>query len=164
MATYQAKSADSLIFDLTQSDRLIGKLTYKSWFKFNASIEMTNNKYYQVEPKGFWGTTIELKENEQVLAKFAMNWNREVVIHTYAQDIEKGYILTHKGLFKESFVLVDKDGIELLIMKPNLEWFKMSSEYLITTVDDFELLQNKELLLMTSLQAANYYMSLTSSG
>jgi len=162
MATYQAKSTNSLIFDLTQDDRFIGRLRYKSWLKFDASIEMANHKYYHVEPRGFWGTTVELKENEQVLAKFTMNWNGEIVIRTFDNSVEKGYILTHKGIFKESFVLVNQNGTELLIMKPNLEWFKMSSEYQIIANDDFERLQNKELLLMTSLQSANYYMSLSS--
>ena len=164
MATYLAKSTDSLIFNLTHDDKLIGKLTYKSWFKFNALVEMADGKFYQVEPKGFWGTTIEVKENEQVLAKFCMNWNSEIVIRTFTEDVEKGYILTHKGVFKESFVLVDQDGQELLIIKPHLEWFKMSSEYQIITTDELENVQNKGTLLMTALQGANYYMSLASSG
>ena len=65
MTEDQAKSNNSLSFDVTTDDKLIGKLSYKSWFKFNAVIEIANNSNYQVEPKGFWGTTIELRTEKR---------------------------------------------------------------------------------------------------
>ena len=74
MAEYHAK-AKSLSFILTQNDKLIGKLIYKGWFKFDALVEIAGKSNYQVEPKGFWGTTIELKDNEKVLLQFKMNWS-----------------------------------------------------------------------------------------
>lgn len=162
MAEYQAKSNNSLSFDLTQGDQLIGKLSYKNWFTFKALIEMVNNINYQVESKGLWGTTIELKDNDKVILKFKMNWNGEIVIQTYSSDIEEGYIFRHKGFFKESFILADQEGIELLIMKPNFKWNKMNYEYQITTSNDFEFFSNKEVLLMSSLHCANYYISMMS--
>ncbi len=162
MATYQAKSSNSRTFELTQNDKSIGQLTYTSWFRFDALITMGNYKNFQIEPKGFWGTTIELKENENVLVKFKMNWSGEIVIQTYFDGQEKGYTLKHKGFFNESFLLVDQDEIELLMMKPHLQWFKRAYEYQIETVDGFDRIPNKELLLMTTLHGANYYMSLAS--
>lgn len=163
MAEYQAKSNKSLSFDLTQDDTLIGKLTYQSWFKFNAVMEIANNQKYQVEPKGFWGTTIELKNKEKVLLKFKMNWNGEIVVQTYFNDCEKSYAFKHRGVFKESFVLINPDEIELLVMKPQLKWSKMNYEYQITTTDSFETFSDKEILLLTSLHCANYYMSMMAS-
>jgi hypothetical protein len=163
MAEYQAKSISPLKFELTQNDHLIGKLLYKSWFKFDASIVMANNANYQVEPKGFWGTTIEIKENEKVLLKFQMNWSGEIVIQSYSNDTEKGYVFKHRGLFKESYVLENQEGLELLVMKPSLKWSKMSYEFHITTTDAFESFSDKEVLLMTSLHCANYYVSMVSS-
>ncbi|NIJ54489.1 hypothetical protein [Dyadobacter arcticus] len=163
MAEYQAKPNNSLNFDLIKAEKLIGKLSYKSWFKFDALIELTNNINYQVEPKGFWGTTIELKERGQVLLKFEMNWNGKIVIQTFHHHVEKGYVFKHKGFFKESYTLADKEGIELLIMKPSVKWNKMSYEHQITTSDDFELLSDKEMLLMISLHCANYYVSMMGS-
>ncbi len=43
MNEYQVKSKTSLSFEVTKDDKLIGKLLYKSWFKFNAVIEMANH-------------------------------------------------------------------------------------------------------------------------
>ena len=53
MAEYYAKSSNSLSFEVTREERLIGKLIYTSWFKFNAVIEIAHGQTYQVEPKGF---------------------------------------------------------------------------------------------------------------
>lgn len=158
MAEYHAKSTDTLSFEVLKDEKLFGKLSYKSWFKFNAVIELANYANYQVEPKGFWGTTVEIKDGDQVLLTFQMSWNGEIVIQTYRNDVEKGYIFKHRGMFKESFVLTDQDGIELLVMKPHIKWSKMNYEYQITTTDSFENLPDKEILLMNSLHGANYYL------
>ena len=160
MTTYLAKSISSLSFEVTKEDKSIGKLLYKSWFKFDAVIEMANNSSYQVEPRGFWGTTIELKDGERVLLTFTMNWNGHIVMQTYFNGFEEGYTFKHKGIFKESFILIDQEGTELLVMKPHVKWSKMNYEYQIATSDSFEALPDKEVLLMSSLHCANYYMSM----
>ncbi len=163
MTEYQAKSNNSLTFDLLKDNKLIGKLSYESWFKFNAVVEIADNSKYQVEPKGFWGTTIELRDGEKVLLKFKMNWNGEIVIQTYFNDFEKGYIFKHRGIFKESFILTNQEGNELLVMKPHLKWNTMNFEYKITTSEIFENPSDnshKEILLMISLHCANYYMAM----
>ncbi|MCJ7935604.1 MAG: hypothetical protein MUW56_18755 [Chryseobacterium sp.] len=162
MAEYYAKSTHSLSFEVTKDSQFIGRLIYKSWFKFNAEIEI-GNRFYLVEPKGFWGTTIELKDNERVLLKFRMNWNGEIVIQTYFEGVKEGFLFKHRGIFKESFVLADQQGDELFVMKPHLKWTSMNYEYHITTAEKFEMLSNKEILLINSLHCANYYMSMMAS-
>ena len=160
MTEYKAQSKGLLSFDLTRNEKFIGRLSYKNWYSFKASIELADNSTYQIEEKGFWGTTIELKHNEKLLLNFKMNWNGEIVVQTYFNDFEKGYIFKQRGVFKESFTLIDQEGIELLVMKPHLKWNKMNYEYQITTSDTFETFSNKEILLMNSLHCANYYMSM----
>lgn len=157
---YQAKSTSSLSFDVTIEDELIGNISYKSWFKFNADVVMPNGSSYQVEPKGFWETIVELKDKEKVLLDFQMNWKGEIIVKTYFDDSEKGYVFKHTGFFKESFLLLDQEGTQLLVMKPHLKWKKMNYEYEITTAEPFESLPFKEILLMSSLHCANYYMSM----
>jgi hypothetical protein len=160
MAEYYAKSSNSLTFELVNDNKLTGKITYKSWFSFNAVIELPDSQSLQVEPKGFWGTTIELKDNEKVLLKFRMNWNGEIIVQTYFDGIKESFVCKHRGVFKDSFVLTDKEGIELLVMKPKFKWNLLNYEYQITTSDDFEKYSNKDILLLTSLHCANYYMSM----
>ncbi|ASE60618.1 hypothetical protein H3Z85_15930 [Chryseobacterium indologenes] len=159
MAEYYAKSKNTLSFEVTRSEQLVGKLSYESWFTFNAVIEIANSQY-QVEPKGFWGTTIELKEGEKVLLKFRMNWNGEIVVQTYFNGIKQGYLFKHRGIFKDSFVLTDQEGIELMVIKPHLQWNIMNYEYNFTTSDAFETFPDKEIVLINALHCANYYMSM----
>ncbi|OCA71847.1 hypothetical protein BBH99_13685 [Chryseobacterium contaminans] len=159
MAEYYAKSNDSLSFELTKDDQLIGKLIYQNWFRFNAEI-VVSNRAYLIEPKGFWGTTIELKDHDKVLLKFRMNWNGEIVVQTYFDGLKESFAFKHRGVFKESFVLTDQQGVELFVMKPHLKWTSMNYEYHITTSDSFDGFTRKDLLLFTSLHCANYYMSM----
>lgn len=163
MTEYKVKSKNSLIFELIENETLIGTLIYKSWFRFNAEVEILHSKY-QIEPKGFWGTTIELKEGEKILLKFRMNWSGEIVIQTYFNEVKSGYIFKHRGIFKESFVLADPNGTELLVMKPDLKWNMMNYEYQMTTSDIFDAFSEKDILLMTALHCANYYMSMMTAG
>ncbi|MGG7664110.1 hypothetical protein [Dyadobacter sp. BHUBP1] len=164
MADYLAKSTNSLAFDVTQGDQFIGKLSYKSWFSFTAIIEMANQATYQVDPKGFWGTTIEVKDAAHRLLTFTLNWHGDIVMETYFNNVERGYIFKHRGIFNESFVLTDQEGVELLVMKPHLKWQNMTYEYQIVTSDRFNSFSTKELLLLTSLHCANYYMSMLATG
>ncbi|MGH1516390.1 hypothetical protein [Chryseobacterium sp. JK1] len=159
MSEYYAKSSNSLTFEVTKEDQLIGKLTYRSWFTFNAELEALDH-IFQIEPKGFWGTTIELKDQERVFLKFRMNWNGEIVIQTYFDGLKEGYLFKHRGIFKDAFVLADQQGTELFVMKPHVKWSSMNYEYQITTTEEFEAIPNKEIVLINALHCANYYMSM----
>lgn len=156
---YQATSKNALDFELKNNEATIGRLTYKSWFKFSAEIDILKSNY-KIEPLGFWGTTVEVKEGDKILMKFAMNWDGNILIHTYFDNEEKVYIFKHKGFFKESFVLTDEKGTELLIMKPNFKWNSLNYDYQISTSLIFETLSEKDILLLNSLHCANYYMAM----
>lgn len=160
MAEYYAKSSNSLSFEVIKDDQLTGKITYKNWFNFNAVIELPDHQTFQVEPKGFWGTTIELKDHDKVLLKFRLNWNGEIIIQTYFDGVKESFVCKHRGVFKDSFVLTDKIGTELLVMKPHFKWNLMNYEYQITTSENFENYTHKEMLILMSLHCANYYMSM----
>ncbi|WP_336518282.1 hypothetical protein [Pollutibacter soli] len=161
MTEYVAKSDGSLIFQLVKDSQNIGSLTYKSWFKFNAAIDFADGRSYQVEPKGFWGTIVEVKDGNRALLKFSMNWSGDIVVQSYFNNVEQGYVFRHRGILKESFILIDKDGVELLVLKPLLKWNKMNFEYRITSSDVFETVVENKLLLMLSIHWTNYYMSMT---
>lgn len=160
MAQYETTSSNSLTFELSKEQIQLGKLTYKSWFKFSAIMELNDFSQYTIEPKGFWGTTIELKDGETVLLTFKMNWNGQIIIQSFFGGVEKDFIFKHRGVFKESYVLTEPNGVELFVMKSKMKWNKMRYEFDVTTSDEFELLKNKKILLMISIHCANYYLSL----
>src|SRR5690606_25677835 len=103
MVTYHAKSTNGLSFEVRKDNEAIGQLTYSSWFKFNAVITVAGATY-PVAPKGFWETSIEVRDGEKVLLAFSMGWKGEIVLRTYFNGTEQGYVFNHRGLFRESFI------------------------------------------------------------
>ncbi|MBD8081451.1 hypothetical protein [Chryseobacterium caseinilyticum] len=156
---YHAIAEKYTDFKVTKDGKPIGQLNYKSWFKFSAEIEIANSKY-QVEPKGFWGTTVEVLDGKKVILQFTMNWDGNIVMKIYLNDIEKNYTFSHKGFFRESFVLTDEKGSELLMMKPHVQWRSLNYEYQIYTSEILETFEEKNILLLISLHCANYYMAM----
>jgi hypothetical protein len=159
MTEYKAKSTDTLSFSLTQDNNPVGELTYDSWFTFKAKLELTDNKSFTVEPKGFWGTTIELKDSQNILLKFKMNWNGDIVIHTNFDNKEKDFIFKRRGVFNESFVLLDKEKNELLVVKSDFKWNKLKYDYVLTASDTFDNFDNQAILLLSIIHCANYFMA-----
>ncbi|HEX8329650.1 MAG TPA: hypothetical protein VF629_19085 [Hymenobacter sp.] len=160
MKQYQATSLDTKHFKLTQAGAEIGLLEYESWFSFKAEIILADHCRYAVHPKGFWGTTIEVKDQEQVLLDFKMNWKGQILIRSLFGGAEEYYILKHKGLLKSTFVLVHREETELLSIEPDFKWTRLNFDYQLTASDAFEQLDRKELLLLTAVHCANYYLTM----
>jgi hypothetical protein len=160
MKHYQVKSLDTKHFKLTQADAEIGLLEYESWFSFKAEIILADHRHYTVVPKGFWGTTIEVKDQEQVLLDFKMNWKGQILIRTLFSGAEDYYILKQKGLLKSTFILLHGEDTELLSLAPDFKWTRMNFDYDLVASDAFEQLDHKELLLLTVIHCANYYLTM----
>ena len=161
MQPYQAKSLDTKHFELTRADAPVGTLAYDSWFSFKADITLADYRHYAVRPKGFWGTTIEVKDpQEQVLLDFKMNWKGQILIRTHFDGVEDFYILKNRGLLKSTFVLLHGEETELLSLAPDFKWTKLAVDYEIAAAEAFEQLPHKELLLLTAIHCANYYLTM----
>jgi hypothetical protein len=164
MKEYKVRSTDIKHFSLTINEKEIGKLTYEKWFSFNAEMILDGDSTYQIEPKGFWGTTIELKQNDQVLMNFKMSWNGNIIIHSNFDGMERDFVLKHKGILKESYVLLNKEEEDLLVVKPDFKWNKFNYDYQITTTDRFDNYGFNTILLLTTIHCVNYYMTMLSTG
>lgn len=160
MTAYNVSSGDARKFSLTKNESLIGDLVYEQWFSFKSRILLVDNSGFTIEPKGFWGTTIELKDNDNVLLSFKMGWSGNIIIHSRLNNIEEDYIFKQKGLLKSTFVLTDAASQELLAMTPDFKWNKLNYDYSIATTDSFDALQSQDILLLTAVHCANYYMAM----
>ena len=164
MKEYKVKSEDTKHFSLTMNDQEIGRLKYEKWFSFKAEMILDGTRTYQIEPKGFWGTTIELRQNDKILLNFKMNWNGNIIINTWFDEIERDFILKHKGILKDSYVLLNKEEEDLLVIKPDFKWSKFNYDYNISTTDRFDNLSFNLTLLLTTIHCVNYYMAMMSTG
>ena len=58
MPNYQVKLSDARSFVVTTENEKIGELNYDNWYSFKFELLLTTGEVFQVEPNGFWGTTI----------------------------------------------------------------------------------------------------------
>ena len=163
MTEYKVKSTDTRKFSLTQNDIILGDLTYEKWFSFTSEIILADNSRYQIEPKGFWGTTIEVRDEKNILLNFKMNWNSNIIINTKFENVENHFVFKPKGIFKSTYALFDTEGQEILVIQPDFKWSKFNYDYCIITSDTFNKFANNELLLLATIHCANYYMTMMST-
>ena len=162
MAIYKANSTNAHNFSLTLDNQAIGELIYKKWYSFDAEIQMAGGKKYQLEPKGFWASKIELKDETQILLEFKMGWNG-IIIKTLFNNKEETYLLKLKGLLSANFVLLDTEKVELMAAEANFKWSTFNYDYNIETSEKFDNLDNRALLLLTILHCINYYMTIVAA-
>jgi len=163
MKEYKVKSEDTKHFSLTINDKEIGSLQYEKWFSLKAEMILGGTRTYQIEPKGFWGTTIELKQHENVLLNFKMNWNGNIIINTKFDGTERDFIFKNKGIFKNVYLLLNKEEEELIVIQPDFKWSKFNYDYNISTTDRFDNLDFNLILLLTAIHCVNYYMTMIST-
>lgn len=162
MGHYNANSTDSQNFNLTFDNQSVGELIYKKWYSFSAEIVKSDGKKYQLEPKGFWDSKIELKDDTKTLLEFEMGW-KGIVIKTFFDNKKDTFLLKLNGLLSSNFVLTDTDNKELLVAETDFKWNKLNYDYNIETTQNFDNFDNKELLLLTVLHCLNYYMAFSGS-
>ena len=160
MASYLIKSNNSTSYTLTENEIELGTLLYEKWFSFKAVITLADYTTYPVEPKGFWGTTIEVKKNELVLLNFKMNWNGSIIFNTKFDNTERDFVFKQKDFFKSSYVLLSKEEEELLVIQPQFKWNRLNYDYQVNSTDQFETYSFKNIVLLTIVHCANYYMSM----
>ncbi|MCW5915930.1 MAG: hypothetical protein KIS82_01145 [Ferruginibacter sp.] len=163
MGLYKANSTDLRNFCLTFNNVNVGELIYKKWYSFDANIFTTEGKKYQLEPKGFWDSTIELKEGDETLLEFKMSW-KGIVIKTHFGNEEKYFLLKIKGLFSNKFILLDTNNEELMVAETEFKWSKFNFDYNIETTQNFDNLDQKEIFLLTILHCINYYVTIIVAG
>ncbi len=160
MANYKVTSTDSLNFNLTFENKKIGELLYEKWYASKAILKMSNGDKFQLEPKGFWESKIELKEKEKTLLEFKLGWNG-IIIKTSLNDTEENYLLKLNGLIKSNFILTDTKNSELLVAEISSKPDNLNYNFNIETTREFDKFSNKEVLILTIIHCINYYIYIT---
>jgi hypothetical protein len=158
MNSYKVIFQGSRKFKLFQNEQSIGELTYTKWYNSNANIRLSNNAEYSITSKGFFGTTLEVYQNNTLLISYKMGW-KGVNITSKIGGEEKKYLLKLKGILSSTFVLLDADQNELIHTKSKFKWNKMHSDYELICTELFENIQHKELMLLVTYHALKYQLA-----
>ncbi|UOQ71787.1 hypothetical protein [Hymenobacter cellulosilyticus] len=163
MADYLIKSTDTRTFTLLAEAAVLGELKYTEWFSFKAMLVLTNGPSLRIEPRGFWGTTIEAKDGDVVVLSFKMNWDGNIVLKSRLGGTNRAFVLKNQGLTKSGYVLLDKHGQELLTIRPDFKWNKINNDYSVSSSELFETFASKETLVLMAIHCANYYMTMATT-
>lgn len=162
MGHYRANSTDSYKFNVMSDNIKVGDLVYKKWYSFEADILMADGSKFQLRPKGFWDSKVELTDESTTLLEIKMGW-KGIVIKTYFDRQEKHYLLKLKGLLGDKFILIDDKNQEFMRTESDFKWKTLNYEYSIETTESFDRLGYRNLLLLALVHSMNYYMTFISS-
>src|SRR5690606_3863328 len=115
----EAKSTDKKTFQLTENGLLLGELLYENMFFLKAEIKLANLEHYEINPVGFFGTSISITKEGTEIANLKMNWRGQIVI-TY-QD-EEEFVLKAKGMLQDNYILENKHQEKLIEFDPTFNW------------------------------------------
>lgn len=157
MNLYKANSSNLRNFTLEKDDKTIGELIYKSWYSFKAEIALNNNQIYYFKPLGYFDPSIELFKEQTKIMSFKLGW-KGVIIRVFNNGTETKFLLKKKMWdFGYDFILYNEEDEEMANYRSKFDWKKMHFDYKIEVIKDITAI-DKNLFLLTSLHAVNYYI------
>jgi hypothetical protein len=156
MTEYSVKPVHAKVFCMTKNDTLIGELKYNNRFYNKGQIVMADSTRYMIEPKGFFGNSVELKDNRGVLMRFKQNWIGRITIISFFEPYERSFMFKYKGILKAGCVLTDVDNNELASILQKFKFKNFNYEYSITAHEMMDRIVYKEILLMICINCTQY--------
>ncbi|GAB4125252.1 MAG: hypothetical protein OHK0045_05400 [Raineya sp.] len=118
-------------------------LTYEGWLTYQAVAELENGKKIQFDSQGFWGQTIEVKEEQELLATIKMDWFGNVKIFQGKSE-NLLFTLKYTGFWQPKILLQDSKKNKIAEFIGHFKWSKFTYDYEIIsfTKDVFEDIRN----------------------
>ena len=148
----KVECTDNKTFQLIDNGRLLGQLTYKNLFSYNAEITLTNSDCYEIKPVGFFGTSIIVTKNETEIANLQMNWKGQIVV-TFQDGQE--FVFKAKVGFHNKYVIENKAEEKLIQFDPKFNWGKFNYNYDIS----YDKKPEDILFVLLGIYASNYYIA-----
>ena len=116
---------DAKEFVLTSNEEIfLGSLKMEKWSSTKAQITTQYGDFYDIEKKGFWGTSIVVLKSSEEFAELKINWKGQVVIDMLANGKGMDYMLKSTSIWKSQFTLFSREETELLIFTIDYRWKK----------------------------------------
>lgn len=163
MAQYTATSVGTRSLQLFDYRQLfLAELIYPKWYSFHATIQMPQQKSYQLVLSGFWQSTIQLKDEDQVLLEFSLEW-KGILFRMLNDAHQRQYLLKLKSFTSGQYIMQDLSANELFTITFDFKWRQLKFDYRIESTLTFERLDQKELILLSALHAVNYYRTIVAA-
>jgi len=106
----------------------IATLKYDGWLTYQAVAELKDGKKIKFASQGFWGQTIEVKEEDKFMATIKMDWLGNVKIFQN-KSANPVFILKYSGFWQPKIVLQDSKKNKIAEFVGRFKWSKFTYEY-----------------------------------
>lgn len=153
----EAKSTDRKVFTVTNQGHTIGQIRYENYVYIRAEVFLSEFEKYEIKPKGAFGTSLSVVENNNEIAQLTMTWNGKILI-SFSNRNE--YIIKLNNFFSNQFFVENKQGEKLILIKSKFNWETFQYRYDIESNIDHQFVNSEnKLLLMLGVYAVNYFIS-----
>lgn len=139
----------------------IATLNYEGWLTYQAVAELESGKKIKFDSQGFWGQTIEVKEQDKYLATIKMDWLGNVKIY-YDKDKEPVFTLKYTGFWQPKIVLLDSKKNKVAEFVGRFKWSKFTYEYEIIPVSK-DVFSDEKVFVMSYFAAMYLFRFINSS-
>lgn len=155
--TFDIKALDYKNFALLEKQNQLGTLTFNNYFSQSCGIIRMNNTINSTfKSKGFFRTGTQIIRGNNVIFSTVSNWLGGLKIFSVCDN--KKYFLRTKNFWKNTKVLLDETGKEILILSKKYNWKNWNYNYSFVVTAEFDSIVEKELLLF-SLMQSDYKMT-----
>lgn len=153
----EVNSINNKSFQLTENGRQYGELIYENSFtQMTAKIKLSNAEVYNIDPVGFFETSINVTSDGEKIAELSMTWNGKIII-TFQDD--KEYALKLKGIFQNKVFLENTNKENIMCFEPHFNWKDARVKHTITFDTKNDNQPKDPLLILLGVYATNYFLA-----
>ncbi|TGD59118.1 hypothetical protein [Flavobacterium humi] len=148
---------------LTQGEKELGSLDYIGWSSAKCEINLHNGEKFSIDPKSFWKSSFELKQNGKTLLEYAMNFGGTFAFKSSVNDPDVAFTMKSKGFWGKSYVILDKKGDQMAQIMLGYSWKTFKSQYDIQTVPAFDALPLRDVLVLSMVHGIRYFTAMAAA-
>lgn len=146
---------------LDNQEHPAGELTYKDSSMREARLQITDIYRIRYSGTGKWEGFCCAGEKESLVSRIKVN--RGAVMELSFPFRRKVYRFKRSGAWRLRFVLLNKQGEEILGLLPTINWKKMIHDFTLQVNEDFRE-ECSSLLILHAVHCANCWMSMMNGG
>lgn len=146
---------------LDNQEQTAGELTYKDSSMREARLQVIDVYRIRYSGTGKWESFRCTGEKESLVSRIKVN--RGAVMELNFPFRRKVYRFKRSGAWRLRFVLLNKQGEEILGLLPTINWKKMIHDFTLQINEDFRE-ECSSLLILHAVHCANCWMSMMNGG
>lgn len=144
-----------------EKNELLGELSYENKYLRNGEIKSQENLVLENTSTGLWNSFSKQGEAIQHYAEIKISTGGIISIVLPVKKLK--YKFRRTGALKARFILLNKEGEEMLALLPAINWQKKTHEFVLQINDELAH-ECSPVLILHAIHCANCYLSMINGG